>query len=114
MKAGSSHRGIHLLPLAFSDPQSLEQHCSVVLVKEGGQREPVASGGPLGPCFIVLGVCDRMPGLLHKENCGGRKKTAPQAHPMAPPPGPQSRRGESSLGGCGLSVSISSVLISPH
>lgn len=49
MKAGSSHRGIHLLPLAFSDPQSLEQHCSVVLVKEGGRGSPWHLAAPQAP-----------------------------------------------------------------
>lgn len=50
--------------------------------------QPVASGGPQGPHVIMaLGVCDWMPGLWHKENCGGRKQTVPQAHPIAPAPG---------------------------
>lgn len=76
----SSHRGIHLLPptfLIFRVWSNTALWSAKTRAGEAEQMQPVASGGPSGPHVKALGVCDRMPGLWHKESCGGRKRTVP-------------------------------------
>lgn len=116
VKAGRLTQGAHLLPLTFSALRSLEHLCGSAETRR--QRQPVASCGLSVPCFMALGVCDQVPSPLHRVlwRKGGHSSSGT---PMAPLPrpqhmGPQNRAGECSASGCGLSVSISSALISPY